>query len=63
MKQLLEYKSSRHSFITGNVVRLRKRFPPRTKARHAAALSQDKVEAPDATMCVTLVLKPSRAKG
>jgi hypothetical protein len=29
MKQLLEYKPSRHSFITGNVVRLRKHFPPR----------------------------------
>ena len=28
-----------------------------------AALSHDKVEAPDATICVTLVLKPSRAKG
>jgi hypothetical protein len=35
----------------------------KARARHAAALSHDKVEAPDATMCVTRVLKPSRAKG
>ena len=34
----------------------------KARARHAAALSHDKVDAPDA-MCVTLVLKLSRAKG
>jgi len=32
-------------------------------ARHAAALSRDKVEAADAAMCVTLVWKPSRENG
>ncbi|HEY1964569.1 MAG TPA: hypothetical protein VGG59_06550, partial [Acidobacteriaceae bacterium] len=35
----------------------------KARARHAAALSHDKVEAPDATMCAALVWKPSRAKG
>jgi hypothetical protein len=29
MRQLHEHKPSSHSFITGQVVRLRKRFPPR----------------------------------
>jgi hypothetical protein len=29
MRQLHEHKPSRHSFITGNVVVLSKRFPPR----------------------------------
>jgi hypothetical protein len=28
MRQLHEHKAPKHSFITGNVVRLRKRFPP-----------------------------------
>jgi hypothetical protein len=32
MRQLHEHKPSRHSFITGNVVRLSKRFPPRNAA-------------------------------
>jgi hypothetical protein len=32
MRQLHEQKPSRHSFITGNVVRLSKRFPPRKAA-------------------------------
>jgi hypothetical protein len=35
----------------------------KARARHAAALSHDKIEASDATMCVTLVWKPSREKG
>ena len=35
----------------------------KARARHAAAFSHDKVEAPYATMCATLVWKPSRAKG
>ena len=32
MRQLHEHKPSRHSFITGNVVRLSKRYPPRKAA-------------------------------
>jgi hypothetical protein len=32
MRQLPEQKPSRHSFITGNVVRLSKRFPARKAA-------------------------------
>ena len=32
MRQLHEHKPSRHSFITGNVVRLSKRVPPRNAA-------------------------------
>ena len=32
MRQLHEQKPSRHSFITGNVVRLSKRFPARKAA-------------------------------
>jgi hypothetical protein len=32
MKQLHEHKPSSHSFTTGNVVRFRKRFPPRNAA-------------------------------
>jgi hypothetical protein len=32
MRQLHEQKSSRHSFITGNVVRLSRRFPARKAA-------------------------------
>ena len=32
MRQLHEHKPSRHSFITGNVVRLSKRFPARKAA-------------------------------
>ena len=32
MRQLHEHKGSKHSFITGNVVRLSIRFPPRKAA-------------------------------
>ena len=32
MRQLQEHQPSRHSFFTGNVVRLSKRFPARTAA-------------------------------
>jgi hypothetical protein len=32
MRQLHEHKLSRHTFITGNVVRLSKRVPPRNAA-------------------------------
>jgi hypothetical protein len=32
MKQLQEHKPSRHSFIAGNIVRLRKRVPTRNAA-------------------------------
>ena len=32
MRQLDEHKHSRHRFITGNVVRLSKRYPPRKAA-------------------------------
>ena len=32
MRQLHEHKPSRHSFITGNVVHLSKRYPPRKAA-------------------------------
>jgi hypothetical protein len=32
LKQLHEHKRSRHRFITGNVVRLSKRYPPRKAA-------------------------------
>ena len=32
MRQLHEYKPSRHSFIAGNVVRFSKRVPPRNAA-------------------------------
>jgi hypothetical protein len=33
MKQLHEHKPSRHSFIAGNIVRLRERIPTRNAAR------------------------------
>jgi hypothetical protein len=32
MRQLHEHKRSKHRFITGNVVRLSKRYPPRKAA-------------------------------
>ena len=32
MRQLHEHKRSRHKFISGNVVRLSKRYPPRKAA-------------------------------